>query len=445
MVPAYIVFKSCATRRGIEINHLALFSVGFVSYWILPIAVGLSKINRDVPFVSKWYDIFEDISLETLAYYLIISLFFYLFFCAGSYAGSRIFVRSIAVRVAVPFDRRLLSLYLVPGLLLSVVYAMAANDFLFRGYAVTDIMENYERRGTFIASSIFLLILALLNSTMLEQKLKAAQEKIKFRRLMLNRYFFAYFAVGLIALSMGGRLYFLSSVLMLLVYRTVYFQRIRAKVLLWTIFALVFGSAIIGEVRAGSSGIGISAVGLAMNVAWEPIATSFSLVAFLAYDRFRLLCWPVFLLNGFTNLIPSSLIPGKSSLMMSPSDYGFVLFAPGGATHSYFSFMINFGILGSFVAVFLIGMFLSFLRARDDGALAKTMYLMISGWLAFSFWRDGFSVSLVKLIFEFSILVPVFIVFSLHIITTALAPGLHNAAQLIASPDQVRDAKRKLS
>jgi hypothetical protein len=84
--------------------------------------------------------------------------------------------------------------------------------------------------------------------------------------------------------------------------------------------------------------------------------------------------------------------------------------------------MINFGVLGSLVAVFVFGMFLSFLKARGNSVLWKTMYLMISGWLTFSFWRDGFATSIVKLITEFSILIPALIVISLHFLTVAYAP-----------------------
>jgi hypothetical protein len=407
------------TRRGIEINHLALFSVGFVSYWIIPIAVGLSKINRDVPFISMWYDIFEDISPGTLVGYLFISLLFFLSFCAGSHVGSRVFARSIVDRISLRFDRRLLNIYFFVALILAGVYAITVKEIFFRGYVVEDIMEDFGKRGTFIATTILLLVLALLNSIKFEQQLKATRERINFKRVCLNRYFIAYFLFALLALSMGGRLYFLSSIVMLFVYKTVYIQRIRGRILLLIMFVFLVCSAVIGLIRQVSA---ITGLDLVTNIVMEPLITSFSMTTFLADDKFRIFCFPIFLINAYTNILPTSLIPDKFNLLIMPSDYGFVHFAPGGATHSYFSFMINFGVVGSFLAVFAFGMFLGFLKVRGDNVLWRTMYLMISGWLTFSFWRDGFAISIVKLITEFSILIPTLIVISLHLLTVIYAP-----------------------
>ena len=54
------------------------------------------------------------------------------------------------------------------------------------------------------------------------------------------------------------------------------------------------------------------------------------------------------------------------------------------------------------------------------------IYIMIAGWLGFSFFRDPFYVSIVKCMVEFSVIVPTLIVVSLHLCTQLMA---HRGAQ----------------
>jgi hypothetical protein len=56
--------------------------------------------------------------------------------------------------------------------------------------------------------------------------------------------------------------------------------------------------------------------------------------------------------------------------------------------------------------MFLLPVALHWIKARDGSPLYRTMYVMLSGWLAFTFFRDPFSVSLVKTMFQHSILLP---------------------------------------
>jgi hypothetical protein len=86
--------------------------------------------------------------------------------------------------------------------------------------------------------------------------------------------------------------------------------------------------------------------------------------------------------------------------------------------------MINFGLFGTLLFMFALGAALSTLR-RLRGPLSRVIYAMLTGCLAFTFFRDGFSVSLVKNMLEFSVLVPVAVVISLHIVTEAAAPRGH--------------------
>ncbi len=104
-------------------------------------------------------------------------------------------------------------------------------------------------------------------------------------------------------------------------------------------------------------------------------------------------------------------------MLLNPKDYGFPLFSPLGATNSFYSFMINFGVFGTIVFLFLMGWLLSLLRGRDRNLLSRVIYVMLSGWIGFTFFRDDFSISLVKSMLQFSILVPGLLVVSLQLVS----------------------------
>jgi hypothetical protein len=114
---------------------------------------------------------------------------------------------------------------------------------------------------------------------------------------------------------------------------------------------------------------------------------------------------PKYLASDFCNLIPSAVFPGKAALIQAPD-----FFSPLGALHSFVSFSFNFGLIGTAVCMFLLPVGLRWIRARDGSPLYRTMYVMLSGWLAFTFFRDPFSVSIVKTMVQHSILLPIAIV-----------------------------------
>ncbi len=74
--------------------------------------------------------------------------------------------------------------------------------------------------------------------------------------------------------------------------------------------------------------------------------------------------------------------------------------------------------------MFAIGYFLAWLRKKSDVILYKVMYSMLSGWLIFTFFRDPFSVSIVKNMFEFSVLIPFVVIASMHRLTGFFTRGM---------------------
>ena len=217
---------------------------------------------------------------------------------------------------------------------------------------------------------------------------------------------------------------------MLLVYRTVYFTRLSVKSAIGTLAAVGCLASLVGLLRLKAS---LNAGGALLNVFIEPLFTGFSLTHFLADQIFEWIKFPIFLLSAFINLIPSALLPDKADLIIKPEAYGYVTFSPGGALNSYYSFMINFGILGTMAFLFCFACFLQYLKQQDRRLLHRVIYTMVSGWIATTFFRDPFSISIVKAIFQFSILTPVVLVFSVHLISQLLSPQRASAAALADS------------
>lgn len=540
LVPILFAYRQCRSVRGIEVNHVMMFSMGFVYYWITPILAG-QFVNLDTSeLLGPWRALYDAVTPEQHIIYLIFSLLFYLAFAVGVWYGdrtrlipggtwcqprdvrdfgalarrwregndpvSRMLASLLASHLPEPmrvrfdafdtrsslppelcaamletmnrwlnydvandaplrgalslspdtqsalnqrpqgelrarvnhlvlqevypaemvarlrlrsrwenvrFDVRVLNVFLLIGLALSAVFVVILRNDLFHGYKDSLVYINAGPRGTFVAVSEFLLAVSLLYVLYA----KPLDQYKRFNDVFKNHFMLSYLAVAILILSMGGRLYFVSTLIMMFIFRTVYYKPVAVRSLLISLVVMASGAGLIGSLRMGGKGGLLEVLG---SVLVEPLGTSTSLLSFLAAARFELLNFPVLLMFDFTNLIPASLLPNKATLQLTPADLGYNAYSPLGAMHSASSFMMNFGMLGSLVVVFLLGFALSQLKKTRIG-LFRVMYIMISGWLCFTFFRDPFSMSIVKSIFQFSILVPWLMVFLGKLISDYLA------------------------
>jgi hypothetical protein len=99
----------------------------------------------------------------------------------------------------------------------------------------------------------------------------------------------------------------------------------------------------------------------------------------------------------------------KLDMMPDPTKAGFYFISPLGALNSWVSFMVNFGLIGTAFTMLFTGYLLRWLLKMANSPVIKTQYLMCSAFMAFTFFRDPFSVSLVKNIFEFALVMPIFV------------------------------------
>ena len=412
LTPLAFVLKQCTSGGKIEFNHILLFSVGYVVYWILPPAIGESHLFLTLGEMSVWYGLFDRIPQATVALYLLMCFGIYAAFCAGVLLCKRIWPGSRTDIRRFFFDRRFLNVFLLLGGAAASVYVVVLRNDFFRGYTASDLGSNLGPRGSFIAISVFLFSLAILYSL----KQQEIFPGISFRRAVSHHFFGVYFLVAILGLSLGGRLYFFSSLLMLLVYRSVYFQKVGYRPVFFFVVVAAFLSGIFGTLRLGG---GISVSDVLFNLVSEPLFNSFSLLQFLIDGRLELVNVPIFLLGDLINLLPTAIFPQKTGYLLSPEDYGYHIFSPLGSLSSFFSFMVNFGFLGTMLFIFLMAFSLQSLRSRGRSLLSKTIYIMVSGWLATTFFRDPFSISLVKSVFQYSILFPSVVVFTAGLVTVS--------------------------
>jgi hypothetical protein len=388
----------CAGK--IEINHVTLFTFGFLSYWILPIGF-VMFLGSTVPNAlgEQLVRMYSDAT--NLSEYLAISTLIYFSFVSGDLLSRKLRIRAGQHHA---ISENLLFLFNLMGGAIAVGAMFQARSVLLTGSYITDVGSQIAR-GPVAAACIFLFSIVLIHLVQ--------TRPCTVNQLLFNRYMLFFWPANLILFLSGTRLYFLSFVLMLIVYWTNYVSPVRLSRLLPLVVGPLLLMGIIGAYRLKDGDHSIIA-----NFIAEPMFTSFSLVDFLRSKHFFILKAPVYLASDLLNLVPSALAPSKTNLMTEIPD----IYSPLGALNSFVSFQWNFGVLGTMVFIFFMGYGLGRLRRRQ-GLWSKVAYTMTSGWLAFAFFRDPFSVSLVKDILEFSLILPALVIGISRFTAFAVKPG----------------------
>ncbi len=397
--------RQCISRRGIEFNHVTAISLGYFIYWVLPFLIGLLKLFKEYPACNVWYAFFDNIPNSSKELYLCFCLLIYGAFILGTELSCRQQAgKPKPVYQNIAFPLVYLKAQLLVCLLLVGYATYSARQDLFHGYSTIG-GEGDVRRSVLISTTGLLEAVAFLYCIKWEERLRARYGvvKLRFRQIILNRAMIAYGISALLVVSTGHRLSALSSLMMLLIYYSVYFQRLRFRSALLTLGLALSTAATLGLVRLAST---VNSLGILFMMFVEPIGASQTLLAFLRADRLEMLNFPIFLLSGFINLVPRPLLPDKASLIIKPEMMGYRIYAPQGSFHSFVQFCINFGLIGTVIVWFFIGYGLQKLKFADKSMVHRVAYIMISGFLLTTFFRDDFSGSIVKAILQLSILIP---------------------------------------
>jgi len=397
IVPCWYAYQRSVSHGLVEINHVTTLSFGFLFYWITPLAVRIAAPNVDFPLASTWSELFQE---RVIAPYAISCIVLYLCFAIGDSLGIVLFTER---QTKAPKVSRLgLSFITASACLL-----MAYSAFIFRApllrTATPDDIPAQAARGALTACVVLMGAVAIIFTV--------DRPLIPWRKRLLSFYFLPLMAGGVILLMLGSRLYVASLLVMFAIYQTNFVKRFRLRTV--TVGVVVFCSlfGVLGRWREKSS-----VRGAFFNVFEETMFISLPLVHHLCYKGIAWINSPTQLASDFENLVPTVLVPNKSDLLKKPDAY-----SPLGGLHSFVSFNLYFGILGTALFWFLWPMGFRYLKSRSSSTLFATMYIMCSGWLTFTFFRDPFSISLVKAIFEDSILWPIGIVSCGYLLSRACA------------------------
>ena len=395
IMPAAYVHRRCYFKGELEINHVLLFTFGYMAYWISPIALGVifeSTVEKVAG--ASWIDSFLNSNQTPL--YLASCILIYCFFIMGDFlAGLRPKKTGYKIR---QIDTRALFGISLCGFVLACGAIYRARSILFQGKYVSD---TDLLGGTVASAAIFLFMIAVIYI--------AQSNTANLKQLLLNRYMLLFWPVGITLIVSGSRLYFISTLLMLFVYWTVYVRKMRILAFIRTFGLAVAFMGLVGTIRMPGSEQSILE-----NIASEPLFTAFPLISFLQTHKIQYINYPVYLCSDLVNLVPSVLLPEKTTLMREIPD----IYSPLGALNSFVSFDMNFGVLGSAAVLFIFSYGMRRLRSWET-LWSKSSYVMISGWMAFAFFRDPFSVSIVKDIFEFSMLLPYILISIVRLVSRA--------------------------
>ena len=405
-----VILASSLSRRGLEVNHETLFGIGLLFYWIFPIIVGFFKLYLGAPGLDWWHSIFRQIDSGQLNLYLGCTLFIGSAFYLGSRFGRRPLKELRQLATNLTFDRRFLIFYLGLALVPACYYIYSFRGILFTGYRELSWTES-SQKGAFVATSSLVLGIAWLH--VLRRRLGRG---LTLFQTFFNPYTGLYMVLSVLIVSLGGRLYFASAVMMFTVFYTLHFRRLG---LAKSFLGLVIFVSLIGLLGVWREGSDFSVARAAFIIAAEPIYTSFSLLSYLADNSLNLINAPIFLFSSFVGLVPTLLYPNKRELFLNPTDYGFEWISPVGAMNSFVSLDINFGILGGVLLFFVFGFVLAQLKAQRHSVATQVVYIMTCGFLPFTFFRDPYATSLVKNWFQFSLFTPLLLIFFLHLLTAA--------------------------
>jgi hypothetical protein len=401
LIPCWYAYRKSIGGGQVEINHVTCFSLGFLYYWITPLAVRVLAAHMVFPLHQTWLAFFRERWIDP---YALSCIGLYLCFLLGDHFGAR-WCKPPKEGGTIPTLALSLSAIFGFVLLLYSVYSSRAYFFL---PSVPGAIKIHSALGEVTACVVLLSCVALMFTLQ--------RPGMPWHKLLLSRYFLpALVGAGLLVFR-GSRLYVASLLVMFAIYQTNYRAKFKLK---WMVAAVLVFALFFGFV--GTSRQGLSSSGVLRNILMEPLFISLSLAHHLRQKGIEWINAPTELLSDLENLVPTVLMPNKYEVLKQPDAW-----RPLGGLHSFVAFNLYFGLIGTAVFWFLLPVGMRYLRARRCNTLFATMYIMCSGWLTFSIFRNPFSLSLVKNILEQSILIPWLIACLGWFLLAACAPGNPN-------------------
>lgn len=370
-------------RRN-KLLHIYLFTFGFFYYLILPLIVLIWNLFDGYPGMNYLYMYYDN---SFLCDYIFISIGILFSFLLGSlmplfYVKKRRRKENeVVYNNAIPF-------FLVVFFIFANVITYYNRGLLFSGY-IGDVDILFTGQISSI-NTVFLFFL-----------LYYIDMKDEFYTLFMF-ILLSIIEFSIILLGLGSRMYVFIPCIALLVY---YYDK--GKLLLKNMFViLVFLIILLLMVaiwRLGDTVVSFDKL-LFMSSA-EPLYTWISAVSMFSENEFCYFAFPDNFITSFLNFIPSVLLPNKSDFIYLV-DLKFD--APFGALSLLVSLVYNFGIFGSFLALFFLGSFFTYVRYNFSSCFGNTYYYCICSVIPFQLFRDNLSI-VNKMIFYNFLIIPMVI------------------------------------
>lgn len=385
VLPFFYMVKKTYVKKSIRINHVTLFTIGYLYYWLFPVFIG--ELFPELGIIT-WLNVYRAVNENNIQQYLFIILCIYLCFVLGDSFKVKVRYRNRELS----YSKKLYIAWIIVSTLYFIYLTYANKSSLFKGY----------RSGAQDTSYVGTMSALLLTNFSFYSLYSIKNASGRFKQDFYNIYVVPYLFASIIVLGLGGRLYFVTTLLACVVMYNSYYKGVVIGKIVRNVLLGLLAIGTIGLWRIGNS---ITVEGIVSILFSESLFTSFSLFSYIGTYRIPLLGNPLYLLSSVLFVVPSFLWPDKKQYIFTFDKLGYSIYSPFGAQNSFVSFSINFGIIGTLAFVFFMGYLLKKLKNKDD-SLSLVIYSCISAHLTFTFFRDPFHISLIKNIFEFSLAIP---------------------------------------
>ena len=376
--------------------HIWLFLFGFIYYLIIPLVVVASRVWENYPGMDNLYAYYKD---DYWFGYSLIIILIGLSFLIGALLPLHYFNESRPfIHKQIVVNSRGMLLISFPLFLYSQYLILANRGSLFQGYA-----EGLDIAfvGSLATISMFFLFLFIYN-------------KVGDYSRVVNWFLcFILIELTIVVLGLGTRMYAMVTVFSILIYLIDKNVVTIKKMLVW-LSAIVLLILMIGIWRMGDTNFTLEQL-VYIGIA-EPSFTWISAISMYDLNNLPLFAFPFNFITSFINFLPSVLLPEKGEMI---SEVVLNHDAPLGAMSILLSLIDNFGIVGSFIACFCLGFFLTQVRLRWQTVFGKTYYYCICGIIPFQLFRDPVDV-VNKGFFSNFLILPLLIIF-VHRIMSLLA------------------------
>ncbi|MBF3372326.1 hypothetical protein ISU80_01710 [Leptospira borgpetersenii serovar Arborea] len=377
------------------IDYNFLLISGFIYYWYLPLIPYEIGDRKNVVLSMDVIESYELVNLEAKILYLVTSLLLILSFVLGEIIFKKKSHKWDFLKSKYDFSKTPIHLFFYGLVIFGIISLKYMLPVLFRGYSAVP--EWPLQRGWFISVNVSLIVLFCIYASSRADFYDISRKRKDMISIFFSQYLIVSLLFGFLMYSTGNRGYFtLSIISVILVLQKVLkgFQLISSVVV---IIGLSVLNAIWGLIRVKYD---VTFFKIAQNFLMEPGYVGMTLISFLNKNELHLIEFPIPLLSNVIGMIPSILFPEKFKYIQAIAEMGKPISVFQGTTHNYVELMVNFGLIGSMIFMFLLSLTLNFLKRNES---LSGIYIAICSFLPSFFFRD-FPNTLIKYILEFTVI-----------------------------------------